>query len=67
MMLVQACLRAGKDLESNFHHCETPVKHTQACLRDRIDLESSFDHPGGPVKLVQACMFMCMKGLTKRF
>ena len=56
-MLVQACLRAGKDVESSFHHCETPVKHTKACLRDWIDLESTFDHLGDPVMLVQACLW----------
>ena len=29
---VQAGLSAAKDVESSFHHCESPVKLVQACI-----------------------------------
>ena len=32
MKLVEACISARKDRESNFHHCGGSVKLLQACL-----------------------------------
>ena len=32
MKLVQACIGVRKELESNFHHCESHVRLVQACL-----------------------------------
>ena len=55
-MYIQACLCAGKDLESSFHHCAGPVKLVQACLRARKNQQSCFQHCAGAVKLVQACL-----------
>ena len=52
VMLVQACLNAGKVLKSCFIRRADAMKHVQACLRARKDRESSFNHCGGTVKLV---------------
>ena len=44
MKLVQACLCAGKTLESRFNRRGGAVKHVQSSLSASKDLESSFHH-----------------------
>ena len=44
MKLVQSCLNAREDEESNFLYCGGPAKLMQAYLKIRRDREISFHH-----------------------
>ena len=50
--LVQACLSAWKDLQSNFLHCGGILKHARTCFSAEMVGENSFDRCGSTVELV---------------
>ena len=52
VMLVQACLNAGKVLKSCLIRRADAMRHVQTFLRARRDGESSFNHSGCMVKPV---------------
>ena len=47
---MKPCLCAGKDRQSSFRHCGSPVKLVYACLCAGKDRESSFHLCAGAVK-----------------
>ena len=52
VMLVQACIHAGKILQRRFNRRGGAFKAVLAFLSSSKDRESSFHHCRGPVKLV---------------
>ena len=57
VMLVQACLNAGKTCQRRFNLQGSAVKHVQACLSSIEERESNFPRCESAVSLVQACLY----------